>query len=207
MMRPLYATTNAAVRRSGGSKAASMLAASLTASISGGNGASGRRSPIGQGCVAGSGSDEVTFTGVKNTERAPRGNAMQPWSPKRFALRLTPFGERQVHGRIVAVDDGPWSRRCASARGDTKKPSSSMAACQIAPGDEQRRAQHLGIACGHVLQWIARRNLPAGRQLVGAGRVADLLESDCRYQCACEQQRMPHRNTKHRTPVGGTRQL
>jgi hypothetical protein len=71
-------TTNAAVSASSGSNAACTLAATFAASISGGGGATGNLSPIGQSWAAGSGSDDRTRTGVKNTERDPRGSVTQP---------------------------------------------------------------------------------------------------------------------------------
>jgi hypothetical protein len=61
-MRPLYATTNAAVKLAGLANAASTAARSLTVSISPGSGVLGSTSPIGHGIADAAGSAVATRT-------------------------------------------------------------------------------------------------------------------------------------------------
>ena len=90
--RPFQVTTNAAVIPDAGSNAASIACCSLAASICGGKGSSGSRSPAGHGVFAGSGNVVRTMTGLKYGAVAPIGNVTQPWLPRNFAVRVTPFG-------------------------------------------------------------------------------------------------------------------
>src|SRR6185436_20940066 len=59
--RPFQVTTNAAVISSAGSNAASTACFTLAASSPGGSGSDGITSPIGQGCVEGSGRALLIF--------------------------------------------------------------------------------------------------------------------------------------------------
>ena len=92
MTRPFHVTTKAAVSSAAGSNAASTACFTLAASISGGSGAFGSTSPIGHGCVKGSGSLVFTSIGVKSTELFPTGSATHPWRPRYLAVSVTPFG-------------------------------------------------------------------------------------------------------------------
>ena len=88
--RPLHVTTKAAVISSGGPKAASTACCTWAMSSSGGAGAFGRMSPIGQACVDGSGSLFFTLIGVKLTVLFPAGSVTHPWLPRYFAVSVTP---------------------------------------------------------------------------------------------------------------------
>ena len=57
-----------------------------------GRAARGSRSPIGQGCVFGSGRALFTIEGLKNTSVLPIGSVMHPWLPTCFATRTVPLG-------------------------------------------------------------------------------------------------------------------
>ena len=77
MICPLYVTTNAAVMPAG-SKAASTACCSLALSIPAGRSPFGTTSPIGHGCVFGSGRALFTIDGVKNTSVFPTGSVTHP---------------------------------------------------------------------------------------------------------------------------------
>jgi hypothetical protein len=47
---------------------------------------------MGHGWVDASGKALLTATGVKFTELFPLGSVTQPWLPRYFAVRVTPFG-------------------------------------------------------------------------------------------------------------------
>src|SRR5690349_6364075 len=92
MSWPRHVTTKAAVIELAGSNAASTACLSFAASISLGNGPFGSTSPMGQGSLDASGNALLTLTGVKWTEVLPTGSVTQPWLPRYFAVRVTPFG-------------------------------------------------------------------------------------------------------------------
>ena len=92
MSRPFQVTTNAAVSSAGFSNAASTACLIFAASSGAGSGSFGRMSPIGHGCVDGSGSLLLTCVGVKFTSFFPAGSVTQPWLPRYFAVSVTPFG-------------------------------------------------------------------------------------------------------------------
>ena len=92
MRCPLHVTTKAAVIAAADSKAASTACFTLAASSPAGSGFLGSTSPMGHGCVDGSGSWLLTWIGVKFTESLPTGSVTHPWSPRYRAVRLTPFG-------------------------------------------------------------------------------------------------------------------
>ena len=91
MIRPLYVTRNAAVIPAG-SNAASTAWPTLALSTLMGHGSFAGASPMGHGCVFGSGSALFTTMGVKFTSVFPIGSATQPWLPTCFAMRTVPLG-------------------------------------------------------------------------------------------------------------------
>ena len=80
--RPFHVTTKAAVIPAAGSKAASTACFTLAMSSAAGGGSLGSTSPVGHGCVAGSGSRLLTRIGRKLGESWPTGSVTHPWSPR-----------------------------------------------------------------------------------------------------------------------------
>src|SRR5438876_10885483 len=96
MSRPHQVTTNAAVKESAVSNAALTACLSFVSSISFGSGCVGSTFPMGHGWVDASGNALLTARGVKFTEVFPTGSVTQPWLPRYFAVRATPFGKVKI---------------------------------------------------------------------------------------------------------------
>src|ERR1700694_2283523 len=96
MIRPFQVTTYAAVIAPAGSNAASTACLSLAASIEGGSGSAGTKSPIGHFNVDAGGSALRISTGEKWKDVAPSGSVAHPWLPRNRAVRVRPLGIETV---------------------------------------------------------------------------------------------------------------
>ena len=154
--RPFHVTTNAAVISAAGSNAASTACFTFAASSPAGSGSVGSTSPIGQGCVEGSGSALLTCIGREVHRRLSDGQrhaslAAQILRRARHAVR-----ERDVHGLGRAIDHRLADLRALRV-GAGEVADVLGGEVGIEPGDEHRRAHDLREARRVVLERIARR--------------------------------------------------
>src|SRR5437868_11156235 len=98
---------------------------------------------MGHRCVEASGKVLFTFTGLKLRESLPVGNVTQPWSPRNFATRFTPFGRVIVTVLLTRSTTGlPNFER--SSKGAVKPPTFSAAKSGSRP--VMNTAEHMTFA-------------------------------------------------------------
>ena len=221
MRRPLHVTTKAAVIPSGGSKAASTACFTLAASSSAGSGSLGNTSPMGHGCVDGSGSCLLTVMGVKLTAFFPIGKRHTPLVAEVPGGAHDPAGHCDVHFLPFAIDDRFCHLRALRV-GAREVPDVLGGEVRIEAGDEHGRAHDLGKSGRVMIERVARwRNvrrlelerlrprdkLVAGRyRRLGGGLGADARRTRLRLafhsgrQKECKRQGRPNRADSHFSP-------